>query len=481
MAKINNQKTDPIEVAGGRVENIIYISCHNPKTEATFWDSIKKRLLDHGYAFHVLGENGDAPYPELPYGILSTIPPTNDRWQIDEGALRKRDSEWNFSPNEVVDRSQWFHALASVYASAFASLKPRAVIIWSGERTSDKIAKSLLKDCGCDVLASDHSPFPGMIYADPSGAFANASFAQVGAQPFKDEDERRHWREIFSGYQERTIAGNETWWHQPVVDDNLLRERLPHGKKCVLFAGQVDGDIQRFMFAPQYGSNLDAFKHFCSVVRSHRDEWFILGKHHPYSTIDPNEYRRACEGIGIWVDDIPLSHCWDAVERVAAVNSSVLSEAAMRGVPALSMGKTLVSGGNIFYELDNESAETCVQEWLSDARSEIWRENWIEWGAWMFSKHLFAIQDGNTEKGCMGAQELADRLAELARDSSADYLSLTEAGFVAPVLFSRCATLQKQLQAYERSVSLKLGKALTWPLRACQKYFKARTSPSTRK
>jgi hypothetical protein len=299
-----------------------------------------------------------------------------------------------------------------------------------------------------------------MIYADPKGAFANGSCAGGAAIRWKDTDEQSHWQEVFLAYQRKVISCNETWWGQPqsATPAEVLRTKLgiAAGKKVVLFAGQVDGDVQRFLFAPQYPSNLEAFRAFCRVVRC-RNDLFVLGKHHPFSSTDPSEYRRVVDGIGVWVDDVPISDCWPIVDRVAAVNSSVLSEAALRGIPALAMGTTLVSGRGIFHELSATDPSTTVEQWLDDQHSPEWRQRWLEWGAWMFSRHLFALQDPLVNLGALGPKNLAERLAGWATRSETDYASVARGALTAPALLRQWQDAIRQLDAILHSRTWRLA------------------------
>ncbi|MHC4976247.1 MAG: capsular polysaccharide export protein, LipB/KpsS family, partial [Planctomycetota bacterium] len=211
-------------------------------------------------------------------------------------------------------------------------------------------------------------------------------------------------------------------WEQPErVGSDALRERLGvRGTDLVLFfAGQVDGDVQGFLYGSGC-SNADAFGRFVDSLAPDED-LFILGKHHPRSSVSPEEYRACLAGRrGAWVQDVSVHDCLGACDRVASVNSTVMYEALCARRPVLSMGMSLLSGKRIACRLGVEP----IGDWIGGLGAGERHERWIEYLAHLLEHHLCAMAPDGESSPMHAASWFAERvLGRVCEESDSMLLS----------------------------------------------------------
>ena len=258
------------------------------------------------------------------------------------------------------------------------------------------------------------------LFLDKEGIHADSSIARKGKE-ILDEKDKVYWEDVLKKTAQEYATNKETWWEQPESLDRgafLDKLNIPKNSKIVLFAGQVDNDTQTFKYSPLFENNLNAFKWFCENVPK-EENIFILGKHHPKSDTNPEEYRKIVKGKGVWLDDAALSDCLAVSSRVVAVNSTVLFEGLLTGKPILSMGKSLLSGKDVSYEINSlDGAGEIIKKWLHDDANDDHKRHWEKYGALLLSKSLYSVYDYEKKEGKNGSCEMAGRLQVLCAEKA---------------------------------------------------------------
>lgn len=300
-------------------------------------------------------------------------------------------------------------------ATLLHGIAPDLVVVWNGEHPLEKLMQIVAKKAGCPILHVERGAFPGSLHLDDTGILAGSRAGVRTMQEASDllGNEAEIWITRLDRLAASVVEEGLSSWAQPEsegVAELRLRLKVPNGAKIVLFAGQVDEDTQRFLFAPQFSTNLEAFKVFLKHLPN-TDDVFVLGKHHPKATSDPANYERALGRRGRWVTDASMSDCLELADYVAAVNSTTLVEGVMRGKPALALGGTLLGGKGIVYELDpNAAAKDCMQSWLSKVDFSSRLSRWRLFSASMLKEDLFFIDQRSSRRGLQDAAALAERL-----------------------------------------------------------------------
>lgn len=250
------------------------------------------------------------------------------------------------------------------YRSLIQRLSPDLIVTWGVYRPPSAILHQLAISLGYGRAVLERSPWPLALTLDHDDTLANTAVceslkAAAQANEFDPEDAERG-RSFFNALNERS----HTWWEQPdrrAEED--LRESLgiPIGTEICLFAGQVDGDAQNFIFSTHTQTNLDALRQFLETLPADSNI-FVLGKHHPKSDTRVEDYQEVLGERGVWSDSVSLLDCFRIADRVAGVNSALLFEAAAHGLPVLSMGRTMVEGCGVFFEWSKsvDSDATCA-------------------------------------------------------------------------------------------------------------------------
>jgi len=161
-----------------------------------------------------------------------------------------------------------------------------------------------------------------------------------------------------------------------------------------------------------------------------KDEVFIVGKHHPRNLVPPQVFRQVVGDMGVWIDDVPLGECLSQVDRVAAVNSTVLFEALMHRKPVLTLGQSILRGKGIAHEitcLEDGACRRLLRDWLAGDGAEERFSRWVDLGASLLSDCLFLMAPPAGER-YLGAACLAERLIGKA-GGGAEVGSLRVPGF----------------------------------------------------
>ena len=312
---------------------------------------------------------GTLPCPRTLGAFLSNTqkhaPISESNWQ----RLASLASDWN-EPD--CTREMLGHYWEG-YRAQLTYIRPDLVIIWNNHRPAGKILHLLTHELGIPARVVERSPWPMLITWDKNGALLESG-AHDRLRALAERNVRLktlNWHRA-EAYLNHAMEGNQSWWEQPATrGDTAVRKEagIPENKTIVLFAGQVDADTQNFLYNPYFTGNLDAFKSFLAALKD-RDDVFVLGKHHPRSTTNPDTYRSLLGKQGIWSEDISLVDCMRLADHVAAVNSAVLFEASLRGKSVLALGQTMLSGCGVFNEWHSREDLQATEAWLDESREE---------------------------------------------------------------------------------------------------------------
>lgn len=442
-------------------------------SEFEFWRRLREELRARRHELYILGPEedlrlyraagDDVPFVVAPrgfdglftrhggYGQKRREVEWLDRLPLDVDEIVRREKLWTGRGGSQRTRRVAVHVSAAAHAAALALLRPRLVVMWNGEQTQELILRELISWCHGSVCFAERSPLPGWLYLDPQGLMARAQFAGAEIR-WEEEAQHKAWRGTVQAYRDLLVSKGSTWYPQAdVASPEELRKQLaiPSGHKVVVFAGQLDVDTQNFWFSPHFEGNLDAFKSFCALARK-AGNVYVLGKHHPLSAAPAARYRRVVEGIGTWREDVSLSTCLHLADGVAAVNSSVLFEAAMLGKPCLALGQTLVTGRDVFFEMEGAEDFRTFQAWLAFDKSAERQERWQEVCAWLLAHHFYYVENEpfHAEVAQRGPGALADRLVRLAAASAPDYSPLVPSAF-------RSLSVFHAYNSFRRSQSLR--------------------------
>jgi hypothetical protein len=262
---------------------------------------------------------------------------------------------------------------------------------------------------------------PGTLFFDRRGISANSSFL-TGNRSSQPTD-RREESFDFEAYREYYLKGRESWWHQPnrqSLEEIRLRLGIRPDQKVIFFPGQVDGDTANFIFSPHFESSSSAFSWLCDKFKE-RDEYFILGKHHPKSNTDTKLFERHLSSNGKWIEDVAVQDCLAVSDYVALVNSTVSLEATLYEKPTLSLGNSLLTGSDILYEVkDPKRAEQEIADWLGKVDFQQRLERFPQFIGRLASRHLFAYNKNLARFGLRSAEDFARTLSVFASDSRRD-------------------------------------------------------------
>jgi hypothetical protein len=420
--------------------------------EVAFWRDLASALREHGLRL-VLTSEAEAPddlgvdHVAVPMSIDAIWPDAEaadtfvatEALGLDTGALLAREECWSGPmavPRLELYRRRAIEQIARGWLDLLRRHQPAVVVIWNGQHVAELILETAARRGGARVLYVERAPVPQALFADSRGLSASSSVAARRRWP----EPSARWRRAARIVAETLSEGRCTWWEQPMRrggDRMALRAMLgaSPGQQVVLFAGQVDEDSQQFLFAPGFPDNVSAFRWLLGAL-SGRPGVFVLGKHHPRSSTPPEMFQRelARSGVaGTWRTDVNLDDALRAADRVAAVNSTVLHEALARGLPALALGRWLLSGRGVAYEPGPNRCLAAVEAWLLGRDAPARTERWQRCLGFLLSTCIYAYQPGAGAGRLHGPRELARRLARMAAGDTrwrecADMLSVAESG-----------------------------------------------------
>lgn len=404
-------------------------------SETDYWRRLRFGLRDLGYELMIIAHNlshepMDVPLLKVRNGLdaVRHIPYGQgwSSWLINQGDLNEEhllewERQWRGVERDDEHRERRRLALyyyQNFYVAALKASRPSLSVIWHGHHPQEMILDDLCHKCGCPVAYIERGPFQGTIQLDREGVLGGSTIANQAHWRWPDACEAAHWRRVMVSLKNAYLESKATWYEQPHSEGgDKLRERLriPHKAKVLLFAGQVDEDIQNLLYSPHFENNLSAFKWLCDILDG-RDDIFILGKHHPKSNRPVEDYKTMASERGLWISDASIEDCLALADRVAAVNSTVLYEALMQNKPVLLMGKGLLSRKGIAYEVEDLAmGEMVIHDWIAAKKAYERQECWLDFGAYLLSTVLYTMKPPEKVTGQQDATQLADKLVKLAK------------------------------------------------------------------
>ncbi len=372
---------------------------------------------DLGVTFVRMPPPVDTFWPAPQSGLSATL----DDLKLDHDALLVREevcASPAILPAVERHRRQALDAIADHWVRTISAFDPAVVLNWNGHHVVDVILDAACHKAGVPVLYVERAPMAQALFIDERGLSTDSAVVRHGSWTVDDD----RWRSCAMAAIARIAAGRHTWWEQPDSRDGdarALRHELgiPLDARVVLFASQIDGDTQQYMFSPHFPANEAAFRWLLDRLRGH-DDVFVLGKQHPKCPRSAAFVRALADsGIrGQWRTDVSIDDALAVSDRVAAVNSTVLYEALARERPVLSMGGWLLAGRGASYEVTHPATgQAVVDAWLlaadNDARQHAWREAL----AFLLSTCLYTYEPEMEGHGMPGAGEMAERIASFAR------------------------------------------------------------------
>ncbi len=306
--------------------------------------------------------------------------------------------------------------------ATLALTRPSLVITGIGKAPAAIILRRFARLLSCPVIYFGRGPFHNTLLAPVD---KNRNLIVRSTSPSIEED-MAPWLAVMERLAASYRQKGSTWIEQPNrLGPKVLRHRLniPDSALVVLFVGQNGTE-----WAPgHFHHSLDAFKWLLSVLDK-RKNLFIIGKHHPATGRSPEEYRAAAAGRAAWLTDVSLADCLAAADRVAGVDSTVLYEALLLEKPVLALGDCLFKGQQIAYEIEDIStADSVIRAWLEADQLEARKRRWLEFGAYLLSTVLYAMDPPHENLGMRDAIDAADRTAELLRTTTAiDYSLISQ-------------------------------------------------------
>jgi len=401
--------------------------------EIDFWQRLRGALRNSGREMVLAGYARlktplDVPYARV-FENLDAVRrfgfdlPENPKAEPEDrdDALLERERLWTGEEEDVRHKERRRRALSFLrgfYRQCLEAVEPSLVVLWNGEHTAEMILKDLCQKQGRPVVFLERGPFRDTLFFDPQGINVASAAARRPFWRWENPEEASKWRQEINTLRETYLAGRATWWAQPdAAGPEAIRRRfgIPKDRKIIFFAGQMDRDTSSFLFSPHFRDNADAFRWFCRNLPPD-EPLFILGKHHPQSKRDPEDYREALNGRGVWVTDVSLQDCLDLADRVASVNSTVLYEALLLGKPVLALGDWLLKGREAAYELkDPASAGPVFTAWLEAADWAEKKEKGMEACAYLLKSSLYIMK---SRSGASGEKDAAALAGEWVRYSN---------------------------------------------------------------
>ncbi|WP_282755777.1 hypothetical protein [Desulfuromonas thiophila] len=448
--------------------------------EVGFYENLNLELKSLGFSLTIVGhhwpEKATLPYFRVPSGLQKvSLGQVSDSYEDEkipnEEFYLNLDRAWR--PQAAEGKDSYFHSRALNFFNGYYDIllkyvKPSLVIIWNGHHPQEKIlAKEAIK-CGCKLGFVERGPIPGTIQYDNFGVLGGAQFATNKDIVWGNDVDIESWCLKYDLIVKSLQGKSKTWWNQPkTYGKDLACKKLNIGKdkKIVLFAGQVDEDAQTIFYSPFFSSSLEALNWFCKKIGD-VPGWQLLGKHHPQNHQSKAIYQNIVKECGIWSDKVSLEDALGISDRVVAVNSTVLYEAMMRGVPAMALGVGLFTGKNVMYEFNGDFNDLDqVRRFINGEDFIEKKEKFREMMAFLLYDQLYDFYGDLYRYEVNGPKRLAERIA-IDLKTRVDYAISSESSMYLEVL--------RNLSSYaqEPSLAVCLGFLKKKARRSCRQLVK---------
>jgi len=258
-------------------------------------------------------------------------------------------------------------ALAVGFEFQIAVLRPTLILLWNKVRSAPFVLDLIAKKHGIRTLALERTPYPNLVSLDPEGSLCDSAIYKSARNHFVKGDWSHFEPSAVCAYERAQANAPSTWWSQPEqknLPELRCKLKVPENAEVILFLGQVDRDVQNTRHNPFFSDNQHAFRSFLDALP---DELplFVIGKHHPMSEIPAEGYQRLIHpSKGVWTSDLNIHDAFALCHRVAAVNSAGAFEAALQGIPTTTLGRSMLSDFDVFYEWRCADDKSTVSNWL---------------------------------------------------------------------------------------------------------------------
>lgn len=346
----------------------------------------------------------DPSLPKVPEDVMEACLKANRFWGT------------NFHTPERV------HALFAGYAAQIGVLGPEVILIWNCHQVAGRLLRCLADTFGIPYMVVERSAWPLLLTLDESDSLLNTrAYRELVDQQTIGLPQTTDCAEMYV----REIVNSVTWWEQPDRQEGeTVRERfgLSRDTKILLFAIQVDSDVQNLLYNPDFQGSEGALRALRQALE-HRDDVFILAKHHPKSPVSAEVYDKVLEGKGRCLSDLSLEDALSEADYVAGVNSALLFEASLRKKPVLAMGQTMLTGCAVFHEWSKADPRQTVDDWIADgpADTEHRYTQHLRCLEYLLNEHLIYCGDRDDLQDLLRAPALLRRLeAELEPPGDSD-------------------------------------------------------------
>lgn len=246
-------------------------------------------------------------------------------------------NQQSVKPRFVTDEYYFEHETNIV--DLLQQLPIRFVVVWGGRTPGDDLLRSALDECDVQLIYAEAGWFPqsGTCYFSPYGTNANARFEQEGLREHSLDIARfnrsklrllRSWLGFFAG---KKVSESEATTYfsadkpifiplQDELDSNILLSSPV--KTMSAFVSKLSMTYPDYQF----------------VVRPHpraRYDTLPILPNVSYQNVSVNPYK-----------------CFHDYGGVIGINSTMLMQFSLMGVPVLSFGQSVASGGNACIEGD---------------------------------------------------------------------------------------------------------------------------------
>jgi hypothetical protein len=245
--------------------------------------------------------------------------------------------------------------------------RPHAVVLYNGFHPYALAMRCLCEKLGVAVLLMEKGLLAHSFQLDPRGINAESSLARETKPSLHDPEQIK---QDLTALRAELFGNGVTGWDQNAgrIGGDALRQRLglTRDARVLLYVGQVKSDSNIIFFSPYFRGNEEALR-FLTEHLPKDEDWFILGKRHPFGEDDDAAIRRMLGDSGAWLDDVHLHDALEAAAAVVSINSSVVFESLLLRKPTILLGRGLFNGKGVAFEYDGENAES-LRQFLREAR-----------------------------------------------------------------------------------------------------------------
>ena len=355
------------------------ITRHGPllSNEADFHHKLARTLKSRGLQLVILSYVADtisslpaAAHIEISVYLPRDAAPVEGPTDSLCYAIRQRFTEWNGSAIRPPDQAEvWFYRI--VTAEIVRGLNPALAVLWNGEHCMDLLLRDALDKAGTPQWRLERGFCPGTLHFDSTGILGDSVLGRDISNFLSDDGAD------YDLIQKTVMTAGPGWYQQPTHQAKDWLPSQAKGKRLILFAEQLEHDTQAFMFSPWFKNSLQAVSWL--VDRLPKEKYYLLVKKHPLSPATSASYRTVlADGKGAYIDNVPLDVCLARSDLFVTVNSTTLVEALFSGKIPLALGRSLLTGKGIAYEItDPETGPESLHPWLNQydllERLRLWR------------------------------------------------------------------------------------------------------------